>query len=328
MTLKKYFNVALSAILLFPAIGFCQQDHITKAAQLAQVVPVIDTAKKWDLGGLISVTFTQASFTNWAAGGQNSLGLASMASLHANYKKNKFSWLNDVELAYGFQRIDEQALQKTVDQIAVTSNVGYKLFDHTSASFLTNFQSQFQPGYTNVADTVLLSDFMSPAYWILAAGLTYSPNKALIVFVSPVTARFTFVENQQLANQGAFGVTPAVYNASGNLVTPGKNELTEVGAYIKADYTKEIIKNITLATNLELFSNYLKDPQNIVVNWSTFIQLKVNKLISATITTQLIYDNNILVPIYQEVNGVNIQIGKGPRTQFRDLLGVGLAYKL
>jgi len=328
MLIKKCFNLLLSATLLLPAIAHCQQGDITKAAQLAQGTPVIDTTKKWDVGGLISVAFSQASFTNWAAGGQNSIGLASQAPLHANYKNGKFSWLNDVELGYGFQQIDGQPMQKTTDQLEATSSVGYRAFDHMSVSFLTNFQSQFQPGYTNTADTQKISDFMAPAYWILAAGLTYSPNKALMVFVSPITARFTFVEDQTLADEGDFGVTPAVYDTAGHKIKNGKRELTEVGAYIKANYSKEIVKNITLTTNVELFSNYLKDPQNIVVNWTTFIQFKVNKLFSATINTQLIYDNNTLIPIYQDINGVNTIVGKGPRTQFKDVLGIGLAYKL
>jgi len=320
----------LSAILLLPAISWGQQATITKAAQMAQSVPVdgADTGKFWSVGGIISVAFSQASFTNWAAGGQNSVGLASMASMHANYKKKKISWLNDAQLAYGFQQIDAQPSQKTTDQIALTSSVGYKIFDHTSISFLTNFQTQFQPGYTNLADTVKISDFMSPAYWILAAGLAYSPNKALNIFISPITARFTFVEDQNLANEGAFGVTPATYDTGHRIITLGKTMLTEVGAYVKANYSKEIMKNIGLTTNLELFSNYLKDPQNIVVNWTVFLQMKVNKYISATINTQLIYDNNVLVPVYQEVNGVKVQIGKGPRTQFKDVLGVGFAYNL
>ena len=324
--MKKCFNLLLSATLFLPVAAF-SQNTVVKAAQLAQAAPE-DTVKNWHVGGLINISFTQASFTNWAAGGVNSLGLASMLSFHANYRNEKFSWLNDIQLGYGFQKQDEQKLQKTTDQIAVTSSVGYKVFDHTSLTFLTNFQSQFQPGYTNAADTVLLSDFMSPAYWVLALGLNYSPVNTLHVFLSPITARFTFVENQQLADAGAFGVDPAVYNALGVKTQNGKNISTAVGAYFKGDFRWKLMDNIALTTNLELFSDYLKDPQNIVVNWTTFLQLKVNKYISATLNTQLIYDNTIAIPIYKDEGGVSTLIGKGPRTQFKDVLGVGFAYNL
>jgi hypothetical protein len=192
---------------------------------------------------------------------------------------------------------------------------------------LVNFQSQFAPGYLLPNDSILISKFMSPAFVIIAAGLTWKPNKSLTIFISPATARLTFVEDQVLADQGAFGVQPAVYDTSGKKIQNGKTELTQFGAYFKGDYTKEICKNIKLSTDLELFSNYIKDPQNIVVNWSTFIQFKVNKFISATLNTQLIYDNNVEIPLFKDIGGVNTVVGKGPRLQFKDILGVGLAYK-
>jgi len=316
--MKKCINVLMSVSLLVPSVLFAQKDDITKGAKMIQDVKdvLVDSVRHWNIGGLVSASFAQSSFINWASGGQNSLGLTSLASVHANYKDQKVSWLNDLELGYGFQEIGAQRPQKTTDQIEATSSVGYKVFDHTSISFLTNFQTQFAKGYTNAGDSTVLSDFMAPAYWVLAAGLQYSPNKALHVFVSPITARLTFVENSMLSNEGAFGVDS------------GKKELTQLGAYIKANYSGDIMKNVTLTTNLELFSNYLKDPQNVVVNWTTFLQFKVNKLISASINTQLIYDNNVLSPIYKDESGVNTLIGKGPRTQFKDVFGIGLAYNL
>ena len=239
-----------------------------------------------------------------------------MASVHANYRNGNFSWLNDAELGYGFEKQDNQLLQKTTDQLEVTSSVGYKVMKNTSVTFLTNFQSQFQPGYTNNGDSVLLSKFMAPGYLILAAGMLWSPDKSFSLFLSPATARLTFVENTFLDDEKEYGVDS------------GKSEITEFGAYMKVDFSKEIIKNVKLATNLELFSNYLKDPQNIVINWTTFIQLKVNKYISATLNTQLIYDNTDLVPIYGNVNGVQTLIGHGPRTQFKDVGGIGFAVNL
>ncbi|MGP8215693.1 MAG: DUF3078 domain-containing protein [Bacteroidia bacterium] len=320
--------IVIWAVFLLPVLGYAQQAVITGIAQKAMNAPKFDTVKKWDIGGPVNISFSQSSFSNWAAGGQNSSGLTAMASLHANYTDSAFSWLNDAELGYGFQRVDGMPLQKTTDQIELTSSVGYKIFDHVSLSFLTNFQTQFQPGYTNTADTTLLSKFMAPAYWVLALGLNYKPDKTLTVFLSPITARFVFVEDQALADQGAFGVNPAVYNSAGVKIQNGKQETSEIGAYFKGNYTVTFAKNINLNTNLELFSNYLKDPQNIVINWTTFLRLKVSKYLSATFNTQLIYDNTILTPIYKVENGVNTLAGKGPRTQFKDVLGIGLGFKI
>ncbi len=286
-----------------------------------------DTVKKdtvWDIGGIANIAFSQVSLTNWAAGGQNSVGLIAIFSGHANYKKNKINWLNSVDLEYGFQKLDKEPVQKSTDKIEATTNIGYTVFKNTLAGILVDFKSQFAPGYQYpLNDSLLLSKFMAPGYLTIAAGLTYKPNDAFTIFLSPATLKYTFVEDQALANIGDFGVTAAVYDANGNLVTPGKEILVQAGAYFKGDYSATVCKGVTLTTDLTLFSNYLKDPQNVVVDWTTLFQLKVNKFLSVTINTELIYDNNILIPIY---NSDNIVIGKGPRTQFKEVSGLGLAY--
>jgi hypothetical protein len=326
--MKKCINVVVSAILLLPAIAFAQHANLTKVAQKAMNSESFDTTRRWDIGGPVSISFSQSSFSNWSAGGENSSGLTSLASLHANYKDSNFSWLNDLELGYGFEKEDGVPLQKTTDQIEATSSVGYRIFDHVSLTLLTNFQTQFQPGYTNIADTTVMSKFMAPAYWVIALGLNYKPNKALSVFISPITARFIFVEDQALADAGAFGVDPAVYDTAGNKIKNGSKEDAEIGAYLKANYTRDFTKNISLKTDLELFSDYLKNPQNIVVNWAALIQFKITKIIAVTFDSQLIYDNNIMIPIYQKENGVKTLVGKGPRLQFKDVLGVGIGFKI
>jgi hypothetical protein len=284
---------------------------------------IVKKDTSWKIGGIINVAFSQVSLTNWAAGGQNAIGLISLVSVHANYQKNKISWLNSVDLEYGFQKLDNAPLQKSTDKIEATSNLGYNIFDHTMAGLLVDFKSQFAPGYSSILDTGLLSKFMAPGYLTIAAGLTYKPNNALSIFISPATLRYTFVEDQALANAGDFGVTPAVYDANGNVVTPGKELLVQAGAYFKGDYSATICKGINLTTDLELFSDYLKNPQDIVVDWTTLIQMKVNRFISVTINTELIYDQNVMIPIY---NSDNVATGKGPRVQFKDVAGVGLAY--
>jgi len=326
--MNKFIRLIVAVAMLFPCVASAQKADITGAADKARSSAKFDTTKKWDIGGPLSVTFTQTSLSNWSGGGENSTGLTALASLHANYSDSNFSWLNDIELGYGFTKLEGAPLQKTTDQIEATTSVGYKIFDHTSLCFLTNFQSQFAPGYTNSADTTILSKFMAPGYLVISLGLDYKPNKDLSVFVSPASGRLIFVDNQALANLGDFGVTPDVVNNSGTIVTKGREEKTEFGAYLKGNYDHTFNKNINFTTELELFSNYLKNPQNIVVNWSTFLQLKFSKYLAVTFNTQLIYDNTINIPIYKNENGINTLVSNGPRVQFKDVLGVGLGFKI
>jgi len=86
----------------------------------------------------------------------------------------------------------------------------------------------------------------------------------------------------------------------------------------------ELFKNTSFATRLDLFSNYLNNPQNIDINWETFLVLKVNEFLSATVNTLLIYDDDVLIKVDEGNEGEPIM---GKRVQFKEVIGVGLTYK-
>ncbi|MBI3501577.1 MAG: hypothetical protein HY063_07270 [Bacteroidetes bacterium] len=92
-------------------------------------------------------------------------------------------------------------------------------------------------------------------------------------------------------------------------------------------FKKEIAKNIMLATKADFFSNYLKNPQNIVVNWDFLLSMKVNNYVAASISASLLYDNDIPVALFSDAGGIRTQTGTGPRTQFKEILAVGFSYK-
>ncbi len=174
------------------------------------------------------------------------------------------------------------------------------------------------PGYTydDAASTkTMISDLFAPAYLLAALGFDYKPSDHFSAFIAPLTGKITFVEDKQLSDEGAFGVKP------------GQKSLSEFGGYLRAIYTKndfklEFLKNVTFSTKVDLFTNYLKNPQNVVVNWETLIAFKVNKFLSASINTQLAYDDKIKIPVIR--NGEPTSIGS--LVQFKEILGVGFAY--
>jgi hypothetical protein len=153
-------------------------------------------------------------------------------------------------------------------------------------------------------------------------------NQTLIFrfFVSPLTGKFTFVNDAQLAKVGAFGVQKNEYldpNDPTKITTKYKTHREEFGAYIKMQYQTKVMENITFQTVVELFTNYLTNPGNVDVNWTTLTTFKVNKFISATLATQLIYDDDIKL-----LRSAGDQKGTiGPDIQFKQVLGVGLNYK-
>jgi hypothetical protein len=304
---------------------------ISSLTSVAQVIDTTVNTKHWKRGGLTALNFTQSSFTNWAAGGENAMAGTALTAFFANYKKDKWTWDTNLEMAYGLLKSGNTKVRKNEDKIDFTTKVGrYAFKEHWYYAALLNFKSQFDNGYNLPDDSTVVSHFLAPAYVIASIGLDYkTKDNNFSFYISPITSKTTIVNDQRLADQGAFGVEPAKYDTVGGIYVKTKDGQiirSEFGGYLKMTFKKEIMKNVTFGTKLELFSNYLDHPQNIDVNWEVLLAMKVNKLISASISTQMIYDHDIPVPVERNINGVKVP-GTGPRLQFKEVLAIGLSYK-
>lgn len=316
-------NLLIAFCLILSSGLFAQTPADTTKPKTDTIVP------NWKRGGVVGFNFTQASFTNWAAGGINSVSGQFLFNTYANYKKGMTTWDNILDVSYGLvKQGTSESIRKADDKLDITSKYGQYAFKKVwYYSILANFKTQFQPGYTYQGDTArtLISDFMSPGYLVLAVGLDYKPNDKFSIFTAPATAKYTFVYNQTLADAGAYGVEKAVYDTAGVRLVKGRNIRQEFGGYFKMQYRGDVMKNVNLLAKLELFSNYLDRPQNIDVNAEVMVTMKVNKYISANLNMQAIYDNDINIAVDNNNDGVID--GAGPRLQFRQVIGVGLAVK-
>ena len=236
-----------------------------------------DGTSKWENGGQGALQFSQASFSNWAAGGVNALSLNTFLTYSLNYKHEKLSWDNNLDLGYGLQ-ISNGVTEKTDDKIDLSSAIAFKAGKNWNYSGMFSFKTQMMPGYS---DTVLVSTFMAPAYMLVSAGMAYNPSDNFKLMLSPLTGKMTVEGNQDLADQGAFGVDSS------------KSFRAEFGGYIKLALKKEVLKNVKLQTKLEFFSNYIASPMYIDVNWELMVSMKINEFLSANIATQLIYDHDV-----------------------------------
>lgn len=268
----------------------------------------------WTKGGVAALTFSQVSLTNWAAGGNNNVSINGFFNLFANYKKDNLDWSNNLEMGYGVVKQGENATpQKTDDIIIATTQLGYKLKgDQLFWSTLLDFRTQFVEGLD--AEGNQISDLMAPGYLLVATGLDWKPSPSFSLTYAPVTGKFTFVTNDELAAAGAFGVTP------------GENSRAELGSFLKMKFAKDnIVKNVNFSSKLELFTNYIENFGNIDVNWQNLVAMKVNSWLTVNWQTQLIYDDDIKIAGGTNAAGEPIDIS--PRTQFKSVFGVGLSFK-
>lgn len=281
--------------------------------------------KHWALKSLFGVNGTQTSFVNWAAGGRNNVSVLGFIEATANYQKNALKWQNEFKFALGgLKYIDstgkKAGLQKTDDKIDLSSTFGYEFKKTWFYTVTAGFKTQSLDGFSFPNDSVRISAFMAPAYVNLSIGIEYAPKEYFNMYLSPLAGKMTIVNDQVLANAGAFGVEKAVIDTNGFILTSGKRIRNEFGAYFRVKFQKEIVKNIEMKTRVELFSNYLNNPGNIDVNAENIFTFKVNGWFSASLQWNLQYDDDIDI---RDSKG-----NTGPRTQFKSVLGLGISYTL
>ena len=255
----------------------------------------------WQFNGLTGINISQVSLTNWSAGGESSYSGNALLKMNLNYNKDKASWENALGLGYGLMKQGEQSTRKTDDRIDFASKYGRKVTKTLFYTAMLKFKTQFTDGYGYPNDSVAISRFMAPGTINLSIGIDYKPSENFSLYVGPVSGQVTFVRDDTLSAHGAYGVEP------------GENVRYEFGGSMKAVYQKEILKNVTFNTKLELFSNYIKNPEKIDISWEVMIDMKINEFLSANLHTHLLWD------------GITDKVG--PRTQFKEVFGVGLSYK-
>lgn len=294
-------NIAIGQDLSVKAM---QEESIKTTKKL-----VVDTSSKtWKKGILYSLNFSQASLSNWSAGGDKfSLSVSSILNTYANYKKGKNSWDNSFEFNFGYVNSTSLGSRKNDDRFDLVSKYGYALNNKLNIAALFNLRSQFFKGYTYEGVTKnFASNFMSPGYLLQSFGLDYKPSQAYSLFFSPITGRWVFVTDPVLSARGLYGVKP------------GENSAFEIGAFANLNFMKEIAPNITFKSRLDLFSNYRNNPQNVDLFMTNLLTVKLSKLLNVTWGVDMIYDDDA------KLFGPN---GNSPSLQFKSLIGIGVQFK-
>jgi len=300
--------------------------------------PFAVTDKGWVDRGSLSINTTQTYLSNWAAGGNSAINVSGLANYSFFYRDEKHNWDNIINLAYGRSviGINEPSI-KTDDKLDITSKYGRRATPNWSYTGMLNFKSQFAPGYVagmrGLPDLSRgkISDWLSPAYFTLAAGMDFIKERKFTCFLSPFTCKGTIVKNQSLADAGQFGVEPAEYDGEGNIIAQGKNLRLEYGSYVRMGFSQSWKEKYRLDSKAEFFSSYLNNPGNIDFNIESVLACKFNKYLACSMILQMMYDDDIILvksPAYTDNNGTFHPERRGPGLQFKEVLAIGFQYSL
>lgn len=276
----------------------------------------------WTHKGNVGLNFGQSAYANWSMGGQSSLTGQAFFDYEIHYTKGRFKWDNSLATSLGYCYFSfKQKPIKTDDKLEFTSLASIKATEKLNYSAELAFRSQFAKGYDyDVDSTNYISKFLAPAYISLGLGIEWVPNEYFSLNFAPVTGRLTIVQDTALAE--SFGFVPELdpYDDEHQIYHTTRMEF---GARAVAKFEYPFTENIIFASKLELFSNYLKDPQYIDVDWQNLFVLKVNSWLNANVSTHLIYDHDI--PFYDDVTGERIE---GSKVQFKEVLAIGFMLNL
>jgi len=267
----------------------------------------------WTHGGTANLTYSSVSFRHWAAGGDNAISFNGLFSAYANYAKDKIIWNNQIDLGFGMSKIGAADFIKNDDRLELQSKFGYAISKKLYYSLLSNFRSQFAPAFNAPGSNQLVADFLSPAYQTLSVGIDYNASKHLSFLIAPLTSKLTIVMQDSLSSIGAFGVDSGFVLRS------------ELGAFFNMNLNYDLRKNVNLVSKLQLFSNYMENPQDIDVFWETLWTFKISKYLGFTYSTMLIFDKDILIDI--DTNNDGITDIAEERVQFKQIFGAGITYK-
>ena len=167
---------------------------------------------------------------------------------------------------------------------------------------------------------------MAPGYSFLGIGTEYThPKEDLTIYLSPLTMKSTFVLDRKMANEGMYGVNPAIRDEAGNILRDGERVRMELGILLNSGYSATIFENATLENQLTLYTDYLNKFGNIDVDWQLNVDMKVNNFIQASVGTHIRYDDDVKVK--EDIDGDGKLEELGPKVQFKQMLGVGVVYE-
>jgi hypothetical protein len=251
----------------------------------------VDSTSNWKKRFRVGINLNQASFSsNWKAGGVNSLGFNTLLNYQANYKKDKISWDNSIDLLYGMVNNQGQGYRKTLDRIYMDTKYGRGISEKWDMFISANFLSQFAKGYSYSKDVngvevaTLISDIFAPAYITTAWGLEYHPVDYFKLRLAPLAPRVTIVNDIDrfvtLDNPTPYGVNPG-----------DKARYEWLAFQMLAEFNKDIAQNVNLKWRYVMFANYeTLELKKVDHRLEVGLSAKVSKFINVSLSSILIYD--------------------------------------
>jgi Protein of unknown function (DUF3078) len=309
----------LIILTVFSSIAFSMSaQKVVDAKDVVKEMDKKDAADGWTKVGGIGLDFSLLNLINPRVGaGDNRVGFGGLLNYTANLKQGKVLWDNKFGLQLGVVKVGGDPFTKSTDVLQATSQWGYQITENGKwyGAGLADFQTQFLPTYgANFLkeDAIagkkqtLNAKLFAPAIFKFAPGIIYKPNAQFKVLYSPIAFRVIVVANDSIAKRATF-----IPLKNGNYE---KSDL-QMGSELRVDYVNKFLDGkLVYASTFDIYSNYLREPQNMAIEWYNSLDFMILKNVSVNFKTDWFYDHNILVFRGGDINN------KGREVFFRNTL--------
>jgi Protein of unknown function (DUF3078). len=299
--------------------------------KLLSVKQITVKQQYWKYRSEASFALNQAAISNWVKGGESNISTTFDITGYADYENKplKITSNHFARIKFGLiaSRNSDQTnkwdVKKNIDLLETNSKLNHKAFGKFDFSAIFLFKSQVAKGYTytkiNNRDTALLvSKFFNPAIITAGIGLDYKPNKTTSINFSPFSYKGTFVPDTIHIDKSKYGILP------------GHRALNEPGASFMISNEYKPNKSVTIINRLQLFTNYINNPQNIDVDWEMIATASLNWFTDMRLNTHIVFDDDTRTPVLDKNKQLVMVDGKAKtsaRVQFKELLGLSFIFR-
>lgn len=257
----------------------------------------VNIPSPWTKSWVVNLKANQANYQDWSMGGVNSSAFVVSTKFKAKYSGSEFSNTSRADLRFGQVNQKGIGVRKTEDLILLSNKTDYFLDNGKWSAFLeVSFRTQFTEGFD--FNDQLISDFLSPGYFIESLGLSHQPHE-----------NFNF--------QLGLGLKQTTVEADGLDDYYGLVEDQDVrwegGMTFSLAYKKEIFKNFTYETELSTFTNLVLPWRSTDVFMTHLFTGVINSFLTSTLEWSFIYDDdfgNVLQSMRVLSLGVKIDVFK------------------
>ena len=278
------------------AQGLGEKDGFGKISIPAINVPdKKDSLSSWTntLSGKLNLS--QAGFSNWRSGGENSLTWVSILDGKFIYQSPKTDFRTRSVFSYGQTKQSSTKFRKNDDLIDISSVISYLLGFTVDPYFAVTARTQFDYGYQYIGDSaVAISNFFDPGYVAQSIGFQY-------LYATLFDVRIGFSLKQTFSRQFThFTDDPKTDKIEKVKVQPG--------AELVSNFNKKFDDNLSLKSKFELFADF-KGISTVDIRWDTYISYRLLKYIEVSFNFVMYYN-----------------FDESKQFQWKEILGIGLAY--